>query len=102
MSVNNFVETIQRIALSAVEASKPVSVMTGVIKSVEPLEIQINSKLFYPEEAIIIPQHLKSVTGTTVEEYPVKVNMDIGLKAGDKVSVLRVQGGQKCVLLGVI
>lgn len=102
MSVNNFIETVQKIALSAVEASKPASVMTGTVKSVEPLEIQINSKLFYPENAVIVPQHLKSVTGTTIEEHPVKVNMNTALKQGDRVSVLRVQGGQKCVVLGVI
>lgn len=102
MSVNSFIETVQRIALSAVEASKPVSVMTGTVQSVKPLEIRLNSKLFYPESAVIVPQHLKAVTGTTIEEHPVKVKIDTALQTGDRVSVLRVQGGQKCIVLGVI
>lgn len=43
--MKNFIETIKRTALQAVDASKPVEICYGTVQSIEPFQIRLSQKL---------------------------------------------------------
>lgn len=75
---------IKRTALEAVENSKPVNVTYGEVMSTTPLEIRLNQKLLLSSEHLVETQRLQ------------------GLSAGNKVVLLRLQGGQHYMVLDVM
>ena len=76
---SGIIETIKKVALDAFTASKPVNVLWGEVTSVDPITITINQYLSLTEEFLVI-------NGEVFK--------------GDKVTLIRVQGGQKYVVLG--
>lgn len=80
----DLLKVIKQAAVEAVEASNPVTVCMGTIQSVSPLTIKTGQKLILSEKQLF--------TGKEIE----------GLKKSDKVILLREQGGQKYIVLGVI
>lgn len=79
----SLVDLIKNVAVKAVEATNPVHVLFGTVVSERPLEVQIHQKLKLTEEFLVITER---VTQTN-------------LKRGNKVVLLRVQGGQQFVVL---
>lgn len=75
---------IKKTALEAVENSKPVSVIYGTVECLDPLEVRINQKLLLSAEHFVATETLSSI------------------KVGDKLALLRLQGGQKYIVLDVI
>lgn len=73
------IETIKKVALAAFEATKPVQLMFGEVTSVEPVEIQVGSLLKLTQKFLVI---------------------NGSVSKGDKVTLIRCQGGQKYVVLG--
>lgn len=102
-----------------IAASKPVHLNVGLVtaSAPDPLEISIDQKLVLSADFLIVPeslmhlelqlQHVHSYTdsadsGTaskqTDEALPDPVIIRRGLGVGDRVLLLRVQGGQKYVV----
>lgn len=82
--MSDTVELIKRAALEAVEASQPSGIFFGLVKSVNPLKIALSQKLIIDSSTLIY------LTEEPSEVYSV----------GDTVVMIRVQGGQKFVVLG--
>lgn len=78
-----FIKTIKRIALEAVEASRPVNVCFGKVTSASPLKIQVDQKMILDKDQLIL---CKTVT-------------DPKLKKGDELVLIRQQGGQQYVVI---
>jgi murein DD-endopeptidase MepM/ murein hydrolase activator NlpD len=78
---SGIIETIKRVALNVYEASNPVKVMFGTVLSTNPVKIEIGTikKLVLTEEFLVL-------NGDVFE--------------GDRVTLIRIQGGQKFVVLG--
>ena len=76
-------ETFKQIAVNAVEATFPVKLMFGVVQSTSPLKIFIDQKLTITTDQCV---WLKGV----------------GLSTKDRVALLRQQGGQTFLILGVL
>lgn len=76
---SGIIETIKQVALKAFEASNPVKILFGVVTSINPITINVADKLTLTEEFLIF-------NGEPVE--------------GEVVTLIRVQGGQKYVVLG--
>lgn len=113
----DLVETIKKAALAAIEASNPVAVTFGVVLEVKPLKISVEQKITLEEQQLILTQavvktkisfsttfltekalssdlaHFHGYSGT------MEASIDTNLKKGDKVVLLRMQGGQKFVVL---
>lgn len=88
--------TIKQAAMEAIEASKPVAVMTGTVTKTSPLEVNVDQRFTLDADFLIVPESLTRYTlmiGST--EYVVRS----GLQAGDRVILLRVQGGQKYLVV---
>lgn len=86
------INLIKQEALKAVNATNPVNVLTGTVTSTNPLKINIHQKLTLTREFLIVTERVTKyeVNGITIRE---------GLKNGDKVVLLRVQGGSQFVVL---
>lgn len=81
--VNELVETLKRAAVEAVEAKKPVSIYFGEVVNDTPLKINVEQKMILGDKQLIL-------TGTILEK---------GLAVGDSVILIRMQGGQKFIVM---
>lgn len=74
---------IKQAAMEALEESSPVALMYGTVTRISPLEINIEQRFTIPAEAIFL-------TSAVINDP---------LRIGEKVLVLRKQGGQKYVVM---
>lgn len=79
----DLLKTIKQASAEAVAASCPVAVCTGTVNCASPLKIKIDQKLILGEKQILKCREIGS------------------LKEKDSVVLLREQGGQKYIVLGV-
>ena len=82
--MSDTVKLIKRAALEAVEASQPSGIFFGSVKALNPFKIALEQKLIIDSSSLIY------LTEKPSEAYSV----------GDAVVMIRVQGGQKFVVLG--
>lgn len=100
--MNQLIEVMKQVGVNAVESGKPVNVLTGTILSLSPFQVKISQKEVYTKEFFIslVGAHScggachKSCTETHHEKCPAI------WKVGDKLVLLRVQGGQEFLILG--
>ena len=81
--VNELVETIKRAAIDAVEATKPVRIYFGEVMDTDPLKINVEQKMILGENQLILTRAV----------------FDEGLAAGSRVILIRIQGGQKFIVM---
>lgn len=118
----NLVEIIKQIAKETVEAGKPAAITYGEVTKINPLEIRIEQKLTLPAEFFALTKAVTDhyvdmtvnhVTGNRSggsgdaafaghnHDYAGKKKFLVhnGLLVGEKVILLRVQGGQRYIVL---
>lgn len=106
----SLLETIKKAGIGAVEASNPVNVLFGNVIKTNPLEVNVHQRLTLTEDFLIVPESLTRLEvnlrhmhtapgGSTDEAFLEPVVIREGLKTGDRVILLRVQGGQQYVIL---
>jgi len=96
MSVEKLVGVIKQASMGAMEAGSPVQVRIGTVNSLSPLTVTVDQRFALTSEFLILTaaaEPLKMTVGGV--EYIVRE----GLQVGDKVILLRVQGGQQYVVL---
>lgn len=103
-------DIIKQAAKEAVEAGSPVNILYGEITANDPLEVNVDQRFTLDADFLIVPEsltryevdlrHAHSYTdGTTGEALPDKIVIRTGLLAGDKVVLVRIQGGQQYLIL---
>ena len=103
------IDIIKKAGVDAVGANNPVNILFGEVQNVEDLKIKVDQKLILSKEFFVIPQSLTKYeidlshshsysNGSTSKELN-KIVIREGLKQGDRVLLLRVQGGQQYVVL---
>lgn len=104
-------DIIKKAALDAVNTGNPVAVQIGTVEAVSPLEISLDQRLTLPEAFLIVPEsltryeidlsHVHKLSGSPDTEKALidKIVIREGLAVGDAVIMLRVQGGQKYLVL---
>jgi len=101
---------IRQAALTAMEATGPVAVMFGTVTRADPLEVNVDQRFTLDADFLIVPESLTRLEidmrhvhiapgGTTDDALTEPVVIRPGLQAGDRVVLLRVQGGQKYLIL---
>jgi hypothetical protein len=107
------IDLIKRTAIAAVESRNPVNVLIGTVSSENPLEIQVHQKLKLTNDFLIITERVTRLEvdlehdhsfsgGTTGKALTGKLTntpIRTGLKNGDKVALLRVQGGHQFLII---
>lgn len=93
--VSALVDEIKRLAVSAVDAGKPCGVFFGVVKNEKPLEITVEQKLTLGEGQLILTRAVSDYE-TQVETDGAKKKIKVlnGLKVGERVVLIRLEGGQ--------
>lgn len=92
----SIVDTIKYISKGTHEAGNPMAVMYGTVTNANPLEVNVEQRLTLPKDFLIVPEQLtESKLSIDGREYIIRK----GLSIGDKVILIRVQGGQDYVIL---
>lgn len=97
----NLNELIKKISINAIEQTKPVNILYGEVKSINPLSICVNQKKTYTEKFLILTRNVTDYNTYIKEENGEKKKYTIynSLEIGDIVILLRVQGGQEFIVL---
>lgn len=80
ISLHKFLEGIKTAAMEAVEAASPVIVAYGTVISAKPLSVQLDQKILLASEFLVTMGH--------------------AFEKGDRLVLLRIQGGQEYLVLG--
>lgn len=128
LDMDEFVEMIKQASDEANDSKKPFSLLFGTVTSPEPnLEIFINQKLTLDEQQIVLTnnvrdytiymstaedhftEHEESINGTAdptqflshrhTYKGKKKWTVHLALKVGEKVILMRCDGGQKYIVL---
>ncbi|SDJ92852.1 DUF2577 domain-containing protein [Paenibacillus naphthalenovorans] len=94
MSLNDRVKKITRGYLGSVKLS---DVMFAEVTKVNPLEVNADQRLPLDEDFLIIPEHM---TEYKIMVGAQEVTVRRGLEVGDKVILIRQQGGLNFVIVG--
>lgn len=114
-------KVIKQIVMDTVDNSKPADLKVGTVATVDPLSVRVTNQFIIPQKLLIVPQHLTEyelevtikpeyawVTeqgGTEephkhdIKQEKKKIFIHNKLKVGDKVALLRRQGGQDYYIL---
>ena len=119
----DLLQIIKKAAIEAVEASNPTKFMYGTVTAVSPLAIKIDQRFTVTEDFLILTKNVRdyevemtldgwfteNISGGTGDSSFASHNHEIkgkkkvtihnALKSGDKVILLREQGGQKYVVI---
>lgn len=110
----SLLDLIKTAGSQAVDAGSPVNIMFGEVVNSNPLSVKVDQRFTLTADFLILPESLtpleidlkhthqylnESVSSTTSESLPQKIIIRSGLKSGDKVIMVRVQGGQQYVVL---
>jgi hypothetical protein len=101
---------IRQAALTAMETAAPVAVLIGTVTKTDPLEVNVDQRFTIDADFLLVPESLTKLEldlghthsasgGTTGPALTEPVVIRPGLEPGDRVALLRVQGGQKYIIL---
>lgn len=113
------IDVIKLAGSNAVNASNPVNVLIGTVTKASPLEVNVSQGFTLSEDFLIITERVTKyeeniehdhgyedtppsgppIPKTTSKKLGGLLTIRHGLKAGDKVVLLRVQGGQQFVVI---
>lgn len=104
----NFAEMIKRAAMDAVKASKPATILYGEVVTTSPLKIKVADNISLGREHLIVPERLTDYEVNMEYDEPVGdsfvhrrilYTVRSALKVGDKVILVRDQGGQRFLIV---
>lgn len=121
LDINTLVKAVKRAAVDAVNAAKPVSYCLGEVVSTSPLKITVDQKMTLTAAQLILTNAVRDyVVYMTVDHSTEstsggsgdasfsshrhkytgkkKYTVHLGLKKGEKVILLRCDGGQKFIV----
>ena len=96
----NLLESIKTASIDAINASKPVEIVFGIVLSIEPLKIDLEQKLTLSESFLIVPEEFTDrKINIVIDDEEKEIDIKCALKVDDKLILARVQGGQKYLVL---
>lgn len=111
----DLINLIKQAAVEAVRADDPTEVLFGVVTGVNPLEVNIDQKMTLQAPMLILTNNVRDYTvevdviwstrssGDPAHSHPVSgrkiMTVHNGLKLGEKVLLIKMQGGQKYIVL---
>ena len=92
----SLLNTIKKAGLGAIEATSPVQIVYGEIKEPDPLVIIIDQRFELTQEFLVVPESLTEyIIQCGDHEHIIRKK----LEKGEKVSMIRIQGGNSYLLL---
>lgn len=100
--MSELVGVIQQIVQNTIEAMKMADKATGIVESVSPLRVKIDSSIqSVPSAALLLTDTVRERV-VPVQGGQGTVTVREGLKEGDRVLMLKVQNGQQYIILSRI
>ena len=118
LDAQRFIMMIKQAAVDAVNAGEPMALKIGEVVSTAPLKIRLNQKITVPASQLLLTNAVRDytvyetvdhTTGSALDSVNLghshsytgrkKITVHMGLKTGDKVILLRCDGGQKFIVL---
>ena len=93
---SGLLEIVKQATLNVIENEKMCDLRFGEVVSINPLKIKLTPQLTLPSSVLIVPRHL---TRYQILLNDSNVTIDNSLKLGDKVALIRKQGGQSYFVL---
>ena len=95
------IEIMKRAALDATDNAQMCDLRYGKVISVSPLKVQITNQFIIPASLLVVPKQLTKFTVDITDDEDNKKTITIhnALKVGDRVALLRKQGGQSYFIL---
>lgn len=115
-NANRFAQLMKRAGVGANEAAGPVKLMYGTVTAIDPLKIRLNEYIELSEKQLELTEAVKnhslemnfdfSTETASLHSHGVKgpqtITIMAALEVGDKVLLLRWQGGQKFTVIDVV
>lgn len=95
------VKIIKKAAIDAVESTKPVQIFFGTVENTNPIRINVEQKMVLGEKQLILTRNVTDYETGIQEGKEGDIKKYIvfnGLQPGDKVLLVRQQGGQKYIV----
>lgn len=103
-------QLIKQAAHEAIETGKPVALLFGTIINTNPLKVNVDQRFTLDPDFLLVPEsltrleldlrhHHSTGEGTTDDGLTESIVIRPGLQAGDRVMLLRMQGGQQYLIL---
>ncbi|CQR58414.1 DUF2577 domain-containing protein [Paenibacillus riograndensis] len=89
-------DIIKKASLGAVGSTNPVAFSYGTVTVAAPLQIQVDQRFILSGAALVLPE---SVMESKLEWDGREIVLRRGLEKGDRVLMVRMQGGQSYVVL---
>lgn len=111
----DLINLIKQAAVEAVKADDPVEVIFGIVTGVSPLAVSVDQKMTLQAPILILTNNVRDYAvevdvnwstnsgGDPAHSHPISgrkiMTVHNGLKLGEKVLLLKMQGGQKYIVL---
>ncbi|MBP2116266.1 DUF2577 domain-containing protein [Paenibacillus silagei] len=89
-------DIIKQASLGAVSNTNPVALSYGTVVLAQPLQIQVEQRLLLTGAALVV---VESVMESKAVIEGREILLRRGLEAGDRVLLVRMQGGQSYIVL---
>lgn len=97
---NDLIQVMKKAALQVYEESSPSGIFFGKVISTAPLKIQIEQRLTLEAQHLVLTSLVNDFDiDMTVDNIKKPFKVHLGLKIDETVTLLRVQGGQKYIVL---
>ena len=97
---SQILNVMKQAGASATDAKNPVTVCFGRVTSISPLKIQIEQKITLGMAQLVLTRNVTDYDVNVLIDNENKImTIHNTLKNGDSVVLLRVQGGQKYVVM---
>lgn len=95
------IQIVKKAAMDAVKASVPADIVYGVVTSASPLIIKTDQKLELDSDFLKLSRNVTTYTvPCAIETIGVlNVTFDNALKVGERVAMVKSQGGQSWLVL---
>lgn len=99
-NMDDILKMFKKAAKDAIEASDPMAIQFGEVISIGPLKILVEQKKALTMAQLILTRNVKDYeVEMTLEQVKKKFTVHNALKLGDKVMLVKMQGGQKYIVL---
>lgn len=89
-------DIIKKASLGAVGNTNPVAFSYGTVTEAMPLQIQVDQRFILSGNALVLPE---SIMESKIELDGKEIVVRRGLAKGDRVLMVRMQGGQSYIVL---
>lgn len=97
---SGLLDVVKRAAIDAINNIQMCDLRYGTVVSTSPLKVKVTNQLTIPSSLLIVPEHLTNRdVSVTLDDAKKTMTIHGALKTGDKVALLRKQGGQSYFIL---